>query len=66
MFIDTWSRFSGRDGGWAEFVIDPRDGIGKDVRAADGYHLNSTGADILAVDIQAAIVDALRDLGAEI
>ena len=24
VFIDTWLRFSGRDGGWAEFVIDPR------------------------------------------
>ena len=27
MFIDTWKRFSGRDGNWAEFVIDPRDGV---------------------------------------
>ena len=27
VFIDTWKRFSGRDGNWAEFVIDPRDGV---------------------------------------
>ncbi|MEM1333506.1 MAG: GDSL-type esterase/lipase family protein, partial [Actinomycetota bacterium] len=39
VFVDTWTRFSGRDGNWAEFVVDPRDGIGKDVRADDGYHL---------------------------
>ena len=51
IFIDTWKRFSGRDGGWAEFVIDPRDGEGKDVRADDGFHLNQTGAEILAIDI---------------
>ena len=51
VFIDTWNRFSGRDGNWAEFVIDPRDGEGKDVRADDGFHLNTVGAEILALDI---------------
>lgn len=66
IFIDTWTRFSGRDGGWAEFVIDPRDGEGKDVRAGDGFHLNTTGAEILALDIAEAVRDALRDLGASI
>jgi hypothetical protein len=66
VFIDTWTRFSGRDGGWAEFVIDPRDGEGKDVRAGDGFHLNTTGAEILALDIAQAVRDALRDLGASI
>jgi uncharacterized protein len=65
-FIDTWKRFSGRDGGWAEFVIDPRDGTGKDVRAEDGFHLNQTGAEILAIDIAVAAQDKLRDLGASI
>ena len=55
IFIDTWTRFSGRDGGWAEFVIDPRDGEGKDVRADDGFHLNTTGAEILAIDIAQAV-----------
>ena len=66
IFIDTWSRFSGRDGNWAEFVIDPRDGEGKDVRADDGFHLNQTGAEILAIDIAQAIRDTLRAQGSEI
>jgi hypothetical protein len=65
-FIDTWDRFSGRDGGWAEFVIDPRDGLGKDVRASDGFHLNTTGAEILALDIAQAVRDDLRARGAAI
>jgi hypothetical protein len=66
IFIDTWTRFSGRDGGWAEFVIDPRDGEGKDVRADDGFHLNTTGAEILAIDIAQAVRDTLRSQGASI
>jgi uncharacterized protein len=66
IFVDTWKRFSGRDGGWAEFVIDPRDGEGKDVRADDGFHLNQTGAEILAIDIAQAVRDALRERGAQI
>jgi hypothetical protein len=66
VFIDTWARFSGRNGGWAEYVIDPRDGEGKDVRADDGFHLNVTGAEILALDISDAVRTALRDRGAAI
>jgi hypothetical protein len=66
IFIDTWARFSGRDGNWAEFVIDPRDGEGKDVRADDGFHLNTNGAEILALDIAQAIRDDLRARGANI
>jgi hypothetical protein len=66
VFIDTWDRFSGRSGGWAEFVIDPRDGEGKDVRADDGFHLNVAGAEILALDIAVAVQDELRALGAAI
>jgi hypothetical protein len=64
VFIDTWSRFSGRDGNWAEYVIDPRDGQGKDVRAADGFHLNENGAEILALDIAEAVKAQLRARGA--
>lgn len=64
VFVDTWSRFSGRDGNWAEYVIDPRDGQGKDVRAADGFHLNENGAEILALDIAEAVKRALRERGA--
>jgi len=66
IFIDTWTRFSGRDGGWAEFVIDPRDGEGKDVRAGDGFHLNENGAEILALDIAQAVRDVLRSRGTDI
>ncbi len=66
IFIDTWKRFSGRDGNWAEFVIDPRDGKGKDVRADDGFHLNTAGAEILAIDIAQQVRDTLRAQGAQI
>ena len=67
VFIDTWARFSGRDGNWAEYVIDPRDGQGKDVRADDdGFHLNTTGAEILALDIAEAVRRSLRDRGATV
>ena len=51
VFVDTWARFSSGNGGWAEYVVDPRDGTGKDVRAEDGFHLNENGAEILALDI---------------
>jgi len=66
IFIDTWKRFSGREGNWAEFVIDPRDGVGKDVRGDDGFHLNTDGAEILALDIAQAVRDTLRAQGADI
>jgi hypothetical protein len=62
--IDTWARFSGRNGGYGEYVVDPRDGIGKDVRASDGFHLNQNGAEILALDIAEAIRKELRARGA--
>jgi hypothetical protein len=64
VFIDTWARFSGRNGGWADFVIDPRDNEGKEVRRSDGFHLNQTGAEILALDIATAIKQVLTDHGA--
>jgi uncharacterized protein len=65
-FVDTWRRFSGRDGNWAEYVIDPRDGQGKPVRAGDGFHLNETGAEILALDIANVIRAELETRGAEL
>ena len=63
-FVDTWKRFAGLEGGWAEYVVDPRDGQGKDVRADDGFHLNVVGAEILALDIAEAVKAALRERGA--
>ena len=64
VFIDTWKRFSGISGNWAEYVIDPRDGQGKDVRADDGFHLNQAGAEILALDIAEAVRADLVERGA--
>lgn len=63
VFIDTWKRFSGLSGGFAEYVQDPRDNVVKDVRADDGFHLNETGAEILALDIAQAIRNELRARG---
>lgn len=65
-FVDAWSRFAGRSGGFAQFLIDPRDGVGKSVRAADGFHLNRVGAEILAIDIAGVVFAELRERGAEI
>ncbi len=66
IYVDTWNRFSGRNGNFAEFVVDPRDGQGKDVRTEDGFHLNETGAEILALDIAEVIRNDLRERGADI
>jgi hypothetical protein len=65
-FVDTWTRFAGRNGNFAEYVVDPRDGQGKSVRASDGFHLNRNGAEILAIDISQVIFDELRERGAKI
>ncbi len=64
IFIDTWKRFSGIEGNWAEYVIDPRDAQGKDVRADDGFHLNEAGAEILALDIAEVVRAELVARGA--
>lgn len=65
-FVDTWKRFSGRTGNWAEYVVDPRDGQAKDVRADDGFHLNTVGAEILALDIAAVVKAELTARGATV
>jgi uncharacterized protein len=64
VFIDTWDLLAGRSGGWARFVIDPRDGQGKLVRMADGFHPNTTGSEILAAAVEQAIRTQLIALGA--
>ena len=66
VFVDTWQMFSGRNGGWADFVVDPRDGQGKPVRAKDGFHLNTDGAEILAIDISTEVKDILNEMGADV
>ncbi|MGH9270612.1 MAG: hypothetical protein ACRDZ2_05000, partial [Ilumatobacteraceae bacterium] len=60
VFIDAWGIFSGRDGNWAEYVIDPRDNQGKDVRIDDGYHINNAGAEIIAHYAAEAVRAAIR------
>jgi hypothetical protein len=66
VFIDTWDRFTGLSGGYASAVQDPRDNQFKDVRAKDGFHLNQTGAEILALDIAEAIRTELRARGGKL
>ena len=64
VFVDTWDLLAGRDGGWAEYVIDPRDGLGKSVRMADGFHPNETGSEILAWAVAEQVRAALVARGA--
>ena len=66
VFIDTWNRFSGLSGGFASSVQDPRDHQFKEVRRSDGFHLNETGAEILALDIAEAIRAELRARGGKL
>ena len=66
VFVDTWDRFNGRNGGIAELIVDPRDGRAKPVRQSDGFHLNEDGAEILAIDIAADVEQILTDLGADL
>lgn len=66
VYIDAWARFTGRDGGYAEYVVDPRDGQIKPVRQSDGFHLNQNGAEILSLDIADQVKIALRERGAAI
>jgi hypothetical protein len=65
IFVDSWSHFTGIDGGFAPYAIDPRDGESKPVRSeTDGFHLNATGEEILAVYVNSAVTEALVALGA--
>jgi uncharacterized protein len=66
VFVDAWDRFTGIDGGYASYVVDPRDGESKPVRGGDGFHLNTKGAEILANDISQAVLSELRKRGAGI
>jgi uncharacterized protein len=66
VFVDAWDRFTGIDGGYASYVVDPRDGESKAVRGGDGFHLNTNGAEILANDISQAVLSELRKRGASL
>ena len=67
IFVDAWSKFTGIDGGFAPYAFDPRDGETKPVRSeTDGFHLNRTGEEILAVYVNDAVTGALRTRGAAV
>lgn len=66
VFVDTWSLFDGVNGGIAELVVDPRTGDAIPVRASDGFHLNTDGAEILAIRVSERIETVLTDMGADL
>lgn len=67
LFVDAWKQFTGLEGGFAPYVVDPRDGEFKPVRSeTDGFHLNRTGEEILASLVATAVTADLRERGASI
>jgi uncharacterized protein len=56
VYIPVWDLFVGVSGGYAASMRDPRDGIGKQVRNQDGFHLNVAGSEILGAYYVAAEV----------
>lgn len=66
IYIDTWNIFVGASGGYAAYIIDPRDQQGKLVRADDGFHLNQVGSEILAIEVAEAVTAELVARGAVI
>lgn len=67
VFVDSWYQFTGIDGSFAPLIMDPRDGEFKPVRSeSDGFHLNTTGEEILAYVVGNAVIADLRTRGAAI
>jgi uncharacterized protein len=66
VYVDVWNMFVGLSGGYADFIIDKRDGQGKQVRQDDGFHLNSTGAEILALNVAEEVRINMRERGAQV
>lgn len=67
IFVNSWNSFTGIDGGFAPYVVDPRDGVSKPVRSQkDGFHLNTVGEEILAKYVGDAIIGELRTRGAAV
>ena len=67
IFVDSWYQFTGIDGSFAPLIMDPRDGEFKPVRSeSDGFHLNTTGEEILAYVVGNAVIADLRTRGAAI
>ena len=59
-------RFSGRNGGWAEYVIDPATARARTCAPTTASTSTTTGAEILALDIAEAVPNDLRARGATI
>ena len=59
VYIDVWKLFDAPDGSYTTSVVDPTDGRYKQVRSADGFHLNMAGVRVLA-DAVAAAIAAIR------
>ena len=67
IFVDSWYEFTGIDGSFAPLIMDPRDGEFKPVRSeTDGFHLNTTGEEILAFLVGNAVIGELRTRGAAV
>jgi hypothetical protein len=64
VLVDSWPMFSGVNGGYADYV--DINGDYTLVRADDGFHLNQAGADLLAGAISEKVVEALKELGAQL
>ncbi len=56
VYVPVWDLFVGPSGGYAAYKVDPRDGVGKQVRNQDGFHLNIEGSEILGAFYVAAEV----------
>lgn len=66
VYIDAWTRFTGLDGNYADYIVDPVTHQGVNVRASDGFHLNSAGAKILSYDVATALKKELTARGAQL
>ena len=66
VFIDTWKRSPASAAAWPSSCKTRGTASSSDVRADDGFHLNQTGAEILALDIAEAIRTELRARGGDL
>jgi hypothetical protein len=61
-YIDTWDLFLGPGGSYSDYVVDD-DGVAKDMRASDGFHLDEDGVERLARHIFVVVQSYLASLG---
>lgn len=58
LYVDTWDRFSTRDGQYTPFHW--QDGKAEVIRAADGLHFTPRGYELVAEAVTEAVVDQFR------